>query len=104
MVHYNPETKQYYLPKQDTSRVGSVSQGLFNNNVTGTVAVDSYGGNGFDIYKIGGNVAEMVADKGISRGGGWRSPGYDVRIKSIGIYKGSAFDLGFRCFMEVIEE
>ncbi len=66
--------------------------------------VNSYLPNNFGLYNVCGNVAEMVQEKGVSRGGGWKSPGGDVRIKSRAHYMKSSTDLGFRYFMEIIEK
>lgn len=69
-----------------------------------TAPVSSYFPNSYGLYNVCGNVAEMVQEKGISCGGGWKSPGADVRTKSRGHYTKSATDLGFRYFMEIIEK
>lgn len=66
--------------------------------------VDAFSPNGSGLYNVCGNVAEMIVIKGISKGGGWRSPGGDVKVKSRGYYSKSAADLGFRCFMEILEK
>ena len=97
-IHYNKETKEYevmencYLPFSISDRSDI------------TAPVDMYTANDFGIYNISGNVKEMVQEKGIVRGGGWRSTGYDVRIESVEIYDKSAIDIGFRYFVEIIEE
>jgi len=78
--------------------------GNLNDAADVTAPVDSYYPNTFGLYNVCGNVAEMVKEKGISRGGGWRSPGGDVKIKSRNHYEKSACDLGFRYFMEIIEK
>ncbi|MBT3422286.1 MAG: SUMF1/EgtB/PvdO family nonheme iron enzyme [Bacteroidetes bacterium] len=69
-----------------------------------TVPVTSFYNNNIGLYNIAGNVAEMVNEKGISRGGGWRSPGGDVQNESRAFYSKPDNDLGFRIFMVVIEE
>lgn len=69
-----------------------------------TVPVDSYPANKFGLYNVCGNAAEMIQEKGISKGGSWRSPGGDVTIKSKGKYSKSANDLGFRYFVDIIEQ
>jgi len=68
------------------------------------VPVASYFPNSYGLYNVCGNVAEMVQEKGISRGGGWKSTGAEVRIKSRAHYDKTATDLGFRYFMQVIEK
>jgi len=56
------------------------------------------------LYNMSGNVAEMIQEKGIACGGGWRSCGYDVQITSTEKYDHSDVDLGFRYFIEIVEE
>jgi len=75
-----------------------------NNAADITAPVDSYKPNGFGIYNTCGNVAEMINEKGIACGGGWRSTGGDIRIASRMRYTKSASDIGFRYFMEIMEE
>jgi len=69
-----------------------------------TAPVGSYQPNKYGLYNVCGNVAEMVKEKGVSRGGSWRNTGGDVKIKSRGHYTKSAIDLGFRYFMEIKEK
>jgi hypothetical protein len=51
---------------------------------------------------MSGNVAEMLNEKGIAKGGSYNSPGYDVRIESKMNYNDASPEVGFRVFMEVI--
>lgn len=69
-----------------------------------TAPVKSYLPNKFGLYNVCGNVAEMIAEKGKTRGGGWKDPGWDVRIDAVGTYEKSATDIGFRYFMQVLEK
>jgi len=69
-----------------------------------TENVDYYYPNNIGLYNIVGNVAEMVNEKGISRGGSWKSSGGDVQIKSRAFYSKPTNELGFRFFMVVIEK
>ncbi len=63
--------------------------------------VKSYWVNGFGISNMSGNVAEMVEEKGICKGGSYATPRAALRIDAIGHYNRSACDLGFRYFMEI---
>lgn len=69
-----------------------------------TVPVQAYWPNKSGLYNVCGNVAEMVNEKGISCGGGWRNTGGDVTVKSRRHYNKSAVDIGFRYFMEIKEK
>jgi sulfatase modifying factor 1 len=68
-----------------------------------TMPVNSFKGNGFGLFNMSGNVAEMTQDKGISRGGSFLSPGYDVRVESTKKYNKQSKDIGFRVCIEIIE-
>ncbi|KAB1064908.1 formylglycine-generating enzyme family protein [Salibacter halophilus] len=67
---------------------------------------NSYWPNDLGIYNMSGNVAEMLSEKGRTKGGSWSDPKEYVKIDSPDPYKG--FDttmptIGFRYFMEVVE-
>jgi formylglycine-generating enzyme required for sulfatase activity len=67
-----------------------------------TAPVKSYWPNGYGLYNVNGNVAEMIADKEIVAGGSWNDPGYDVRNESVKPYKGAARNVGFRIVATVV--
>lgn len=70
-----------------------------------TTAVDAYWKNGFGIYNMSGNVAEMISDKGISKGGSWKDDAEALKISSRNKYDGKPQPyIGFRYFVEVIEK
>lgn len=100
-IKYDSLSKSYIIDK-NTGSYGIA--GILNDAADITAPVKSYFPNSFGLYNVCGNVAEMIKEKGISCGGGWKSPGGDVRTKSRGSYTKSATDLGFRYFMEIIEK
>lgn len=59
-------------------------------------------GNGF--HNLSGNAAEMVAEKGLAKGGSYNDPGYDVTISRKKYFAGAAMDIGFRVLMEIVEK
>lgn len=62
-----------------------------------TASVYSYSKNFIGLYNMLGNVAEMVSEKGICKGGGWRNRLEECRAgKDLEYTKASAW-LGFRC-------
>jgi len=75
----------------------------FENASQITAPIDSYYPNIHGLYNVCGNVAEMVNEKGICRGGGWKNVGGEVKIASKSYYTKSQPDLGFRYFMEIVE-
>jgi len=99
-IHYDKEENKYELPKYQEGGVA----GSINDDWLGTAPVDYYEPNSIGLYNMSGNVAEMIQEKGIACGGGWRSGGYDVRIEATESYTQSDIDLGFRYFIEIIEE
>lgn len=66
-----------------------------------TAPVKSYWPNAFGVYNLNGNVAEMIAEKGIALGGSWRDTGYDVRSSSETTYKEPSPSIGFRMVLTV---
>ena len=66
--------------------------------------VESFFPNRSGIYNMCGNVAEMVSEQGIAKGGSYNDPGYDVRIASVKRYSQPSVEIGFRVAMEVLEK
>lgn len=69
-----------------------------------TVPADSYFPNSFGLYNISGNVAEMIAIKGLAKGGSWQDEPEDCTIISKQNYTSASPKIGVRIFMEVVEE
>ncbi len=69
-----------------------------------TVPGASYFPNDFGLYCMSGNVAEMTGTPGVSMGGSFQDIPYYAQIQTQGKYSGPGPTLGFRVFMEVIEE
>lgn len=62
-----------------------------------TSPVVSYTPNSLKLYNTIGNVAEMVADKGICKGGGWRNRPEECRVGKDIVYTKPTAWIGFRC-------
>lgn len=69
---------------------------------TGPVA--SYFANDLGLYDVVGNVAEMIDEKGKACGGSWDHTPEESTITSVMQYTGPDLRVGFRVFMEVLEE
>ena len=67
-----------------------------------TAPVKSYWPNGYGLYNMNGNVAEMISDENIVAGGSWNDPGYDVRNESVKPYLDAARNVGFRMVATVV--
>lgn len=68
------------------------------------VPVTSYYPNDFGLYSTSGNVAEMISEPGKVKGGSWQDDIYHGQIGNVRIVNGPSPAVGFRVFMEVIEE
>ena len=60
--------------------------------------------NDYGIYNMSGNVAELVSDFGITKGGSFMDAFPDLQIKASGDYRHPMPTIGFRYFMFLIEE
>jgi len=97
-IHFNEETQKYeVLPGVSTLGVA----GYLNDNADITAPVYAYSPNNYGLFNMNGNIAEMVAEKGIACGGSWRSSGYDVRNESTIHFDGPTPTVGFRVVVEV---
>jgi hypothetical protein len=68
-----------------------------------TTSTNSFFPNSLGMYNMCGNVAEMIEEKGIAKGGSYADPAYMVRIASDKSYLKPTADIGFRVCMKVIE-
>ena len=64
----------------------------------------AYFPNGMGLSDVVGNVAEMVDEKGKACGGSWNDLPSESTIRSVKSYTKANDTVGFRLFMEVIEE
>ncbi|MEO1258838.1 MAG: SUMF1/EgtB/PvdO family nonheme iron enzyme [Bacteroidota bacterium] len=65
------------------------------------VVGNAYFPNDFGLYNCSGNVAEMIAVKGVAKGGSWEDHPDDSKIMSVKKYSAPSPAIGFRVFMEV---
>jgi len=65
--------------------------------------VKSYAPNGFKLYNMCGNAAEMIDQDSVCLGGSWNDYGYDVRIWSEARYSGPSPFVGFRPIVHAYE-
>jgi len=81
--------------------------GKLNDNADVTAPVQSYFPNSFGLYNMSGNVAEMLAEKGHTKGGSWQDTAENMKIESNGKFanfNSPMSTIGFRYFMDVIEK
>lgn len=75
---------------------------LYSTERTTMAPVESYFPNAYGVYNYIGNAAEMVAEKGIAKGGGFDSELKYCTIKDEEHYTKPAPFLGFRCICEIV--
>jgi hypothetical protein len=64
----------------------------------------TYFPNDVGLFDVVGNVAEMIDEKGKACGGSWNDPPENSTIHSVKTYRKPDASIGFRAFMDVIEE
>lgn len=64
----------------------------------------SYFPNNIGLYDVVGNVAEMIDEAGKACGGSWNDPPQESTIHSVKRYQRADATIGFRIFMEVVDE
>jgi formylglycine-generating enzyme required for sulfatase activity len=104
-ISYDKESKTYKIINLTTNNTAT---GLDSTLVLSDIAFYlsttlSFYPSPTGFYNISGNAAEMVAEKGLAKGGSYNDPGYDVRISSKKQYEGPSPEIGFRVAMEIIE-
>lgn len=66
--------------------------------------VKTYFPNDIGLYDVVGNVAEMINEKGKACGGSWNQAPSESTIRSVSTYANPDATVGFRVFMEIIEQ
>ncbi|MEQ8469903.1 MAG: SUMF1/EgtB/PvdO family nonheme iron enzyme [Marinoscillum sp.] len=102
----NKITNQYgcYLANIKTPEEVSCKAGIQGDGFTITSPVGTYFSNDMGLFDVIGNVAEMINEPGKAMGGSWGHIPQESTITSINEYDTSDNKVGFRIFMEVIEE
>lgn len=68
------------------------------------INVNAYFSNDYGLYNTAGNVAEMIAEEGVAMGGSWADIPNECQVTSKQKFAEASPKVGFRVFMEVIEE
>lgn len=71
---------------------------------TFTTTVNAYFPYASGLYNMSGNVAEMVQEQGVAKGGSFKDLPYQVMIKSERNYAKTSADIGFRIAMKILEK
>jgi formylglycine-generating enzyme required for sulfatase activity len=91
--------EQFIMPKFPNVKYERNIDGGYDNRLNDDilVPVNSRKPNRFGLYNAIGNVAEMISEKGISKGGSWIDKLEDCEINDSKEYKKHSAWLGFRC-------
>ena len=85
----------YKIPENEDPMIGADLDGL---KTVGPVF--SYYPNNHKLFNMSGNVAEMIHDQNITKGGSWKSDSEKVTINSKEIYKSNQPTIGFRLIIK----
>ena len=96
--------EDYILQKNKEGKYEEVRDNVFVIKTKITSPVRSFFPSSYGMYSMSGNVAEMISEKGIAKGGSYTDPAWEVKIESEKKYTGPAANVGFRVAMEVIEK
>jgi formylglycine-generating enzyme required for sulfatase activity len=88
-----------YKPEQVTEEAI-----VYNDRAFYTADVRSFFPNGFGLYNVSGNAAEMTIQKGLTKGGSWHSLGGEIAIPYKLYFNEPSPEVGFRVFMKIIEK
>jgi len=88
--------QHYYRYPNGDSTISRVADGT-----EFATPINSYFPNDFGLYNCAGNVAEMIEQKGVSKGGSWSSSQNYISIKARETYTNCDANLGFRFVMQV---
>lgn len=105
LANFLPIPQTAFRYDRNTKQISLVDQHLLNRNIV-PAPVETFYPNDFGLYNMSGNVAEMLAETGRTKGGSWNSTAYYIQIDAEDEFEGftgSSFDIGFRYFMEVLE-
>ena len=85
------------------NEIPEINQASLSQKTNITASINSYYPNSFGLYNMCGNVAEMIEEKGIAKGGSFDDPAYKVRIESEKLFIKPQADIGFRVAMKIID-
>lgn len=88
----------------DQADLATLALGALYDGGFFAVPADSYYPNKFGLYAMSGNVAEMILEADKTKGGSWQDIPYYGQIQTVKIHNEPSPAVGFRVFMEVIEE
>jgi sulfatase modifying factor 1 len=107
MANFAPLEDQYLYQDSNNNYSWVNNYGTAMNNTADGALIPhfttSYFPNNYGMYNCSGNVAEMIDEKGTSKGGSWISTQYEIMLISKERYAEPSATLGFRVLAEVVE-
>ena len=109
-IGYSEKTKKLLETKFKGQLLANLRRNLEDNIVVAgniadnadiTAPVKSYWPNAVGCYNLIGNVAEMISQKGIAKGGSWKNSPNEIAIEKEVTYTKPTAWLGFRCVVEL---
>lgn len=108
----NNDSMEKFVQTMDDARLPKINENPYSDDGgLFTVNVSSYNPNGYGLYCMSGNIAEMVYDTKTQqlmvKGGSWMSPSYELQINTEGTHvgkTGAMVDVGFRVVISYLEE
>jgi formylglycine-generating enzyme required for sulfatase activity len=101
LCNYNDNVIADFMINKSTGIEETENEPRIRTKITSNVK--SYYPSSFGMYNMCGNVAEMIAEKGIVKGGSYMDVAQHVRIASERNYTKSSADIGFRVVMDVLQ-
>jgi len=101
LCNYRPAKDRWIMDKDSVYLIPGISESDLRSagaqdGLLITGPVDSYHPNDYGVYCMSGNVAEMVSDNNITKGGSWGSISYFTQISASETYEGASPYVGFR--------
>lgn len=97
-------SKGCYLANIKAPEEPSCQGHMIGDGFTFTTKVKTYFPNEMGLFGVIGNIAEMIDEEGKAMGGSWDHPANESTITSVIPYEHPEPTIGFRVFMDVIEE
>ena len=84
------------ITKDKDGQLKIVESPILTGEYMTLAGVSTYNPNGFGLYNMSGNCAELVAKEDVVMGGSWLSPGHDIKVTSEQEFTKANPTVGFR--------
>ena len=110
LCNFSPVEQRWILDYDDTTFLvdgitqDQIREAAGQDGYYVTAPVDSYFPNDYGLYNMAGNVAEMVSDRDVVKGGSWGSFVQKTTIQSEDPFEGPSPFVGFRMIASVVKK